>query len=280
MHAELLKWYIILLLVAIVLYSIIESKANGAKNSRKTNLLYGLTAALLIGFVTFVGLLELKHVTLPFFITVQILVFILGLLHFRFLNRILQWIADAGFGYQFLYTLMICCLGAAVMLFCLRSLNLTEHYLVFSSSIIWFSIPLLFMRSFDLYSSMPEEYFKKWVYPMSQSIAPPADKEMTDLVVITFEFYKNDSDKALTIFRAKAPLNMPLGRLFYYFINDYNERHPDVPIEYSKNGSTVYEWLFYKKRKWYQSIKYLDFEDTVNNNSIRENSIIVCKRVN
>ena len=73
---------------------------------------------------------------------------------------------------------------------------------------------------------------------------------------------------------------MQFGRLFYFFLIDYNERHPESPIEIvdveSKNPS---EWIFYFKPNWYSSLKHIDITNTVDGNHIKENTVIICKRV-
>jgi hypothetical protein len=71
---------------------------------------------------------------------------------------------------------------------------------------------------------------------------------------------------------------MRLGKLFYYFLNDYNDRHPDTPVEITEEEN-AFGWLFYHKPGWFTRIKYLDADQTVKHNRIKENSIIVCKRV-
>lgn len=73
---------------------------------------------------------------------------------------------------------------------------------------------------------------------------------------------------------------MDFGELFYYFINDYNERHPHATISYSNETGMPSGWIFFKKPKWYTLFtKYIDSERTIFTNHIRENDIIMCIRV-
>ncbi len=73
---------------------------------------------------------------------------------------------------------------------------------------------------------------------------------------------------------------MELGELFYYFINDYNERHPQGQIMFSNGTGKPYGWMFYKKPKWYTILTtYMDSDKTIYLNRIRENDVIVCSRI-
>jgi len=72
---------------------------------------------------------------------------------------------------------------------------------------------------------------------------------------------------------------MELGELFYYFINDYNERHPLEHIQYVNGPGDPHGWMFYKKPKWYNILtRYMDADRTIFLNGIRENDVIVCIR--
>jgi hypothetical protein len=128
--------------------------------------------------------------------------------------------------------------------------------------------------------SIPKRNLKNWLYPLNETIPPPTDPEMANPVIISFVFQKRNSDPEKTVFRAKAPLAMQMGRLFYYFINDYNERHPGTPIEIASEENKPYGWVYHFKRRWSLKTKYLDPDATISENQVRENSVIVCRRVN
>ncbi|NQU86525.1 MAG: hypothetical protein HQ541_12260, partial [Mariniphaga sp.] len=74
--------------------------------------------------------------------------------------------------------------------------------------------------------------------------------------VIGFEFKRQAGNENMTTFRAKAPKEMVFGKLFYYFINDYNDRNPDEKIEYLDEKDRPLGWIFYFKPKWFRSIRY------------------------
>ena len=107
----------------------------------------------------------------------------------------------------------------------------------------------------------------------------PDESKLKNLLVISFEFKKGINDSSITNFRAKAPVDMDFGQLFYYFINDYNERHPDSKIQYVNGSGEPNGWIFYKKHRWNTlTTQYVDAGKTIFNNHIKENDVIICNR--
>lgn len=279
MQTEFIKWYIFLFVLAFILYSIAEAKVKEAKAYRKKNLLYCIVGGATIGIITLIGFLGLKNYSLYYFIAIQTLLLTIGILHTNFLYKILPWASLSSFLWEFLFSISIASIGTLIMLLSFTTLKLTDHYYLMLSAITWFFIPYFFVQAVSKYISIPEMNFKRWFYPLNQEIAPPTDPEMAEPVVISFEFQKRNKDTEKTTFRAKAPLSMQLGKLFTYFINDYNERHPDTPIEITFEENNPYGWIFYNKPIWYRKLKYLDYERTIKDNQIKENSVVVCQRV-
>ena len=280
MQIALLKWYIILFVIAILLYSFVETKRKEAKEYRKKNLIYCIVAGLCFGIITLIGFLGLRNFSLYYFISLQALLLITGILHVQLVYKILPWTSRGSFLWEFLFGFGIVFIGAVFMLLAFTTLGLTDHYYMMLGAVAWFLIPFFILQALNSYVSIPGKDLKKWYYPVDQKIDPPSDSEMEAPVVITFEFKKRYEDSEKTIFRAKAPLAMPLGRLFYYFINDYNDRHPDTPIETVDTDNDAFGWVYQHKQQWYNLSKFLDPDGTVAENKIRENSVIVCKRVN
>jgi hypothetical protein len=125
---------------------------------------------------------------------------------------------------------------------------------------------------------IPERIFRKWYYPVGKEINDPLDSELVSLLVVSFVFHKKMIDPEITTFRAKAPSHMVFGRLFYYFLNDYNERHREGPIEFLDQEARPYGWVFYKTN-WLNIKRYIDPDQIITDNHIRENSVIVCQRI-
>lgn len=141
-----------------------------------------------------------------------------------------------------------------------------------------FFIPVLVMQTFEAAYNIPAPVYNTWVYP-DRPINLPEDDPREKLLVIGFEIAKKKTDLKRTYFRAKAPENIYLGDLYYFFINDYNELQSETPIHYLNEKDEPYEWAFRLKTKWYQGQKILDPSLTVKDNGIKENSVIICVRV-
>jgi hypothetical protein len=278
MKTEFIKWYIIIFVCALILYTVFEKRVKDTKPHRTRNLIYCIAGGVTFGLLTLVAFFGLRNYSVYYFIVIQVLMLMTGIVHINIIRRILPWSESVSFWGGLLFSIVIACVGAIFMLVAFSSLNLTSHYFLMLSALLWFFIPLLFIQTIARYLDIPKIAYKKWYYPVNQQIPPPRDRDLASPVVITFEFRKKQTDTNNTVFRAKAPLQMSLGKLFFYFINDYNDRHPDTPVEIIEEDK-AFGWLFYHKPGWFTRIKYLDADQSIKKNRIKENSIIVCKRV-
>ena len=100
--------------------------------------------------------------------------------------------------------------------------------------------------------------------------------------VLTFKLKKNMDDFEYTLIKFKSPLDrLTFGDLFYLYVDEYNEKHRDYPIQYLNKLNQPHEWIFYiKPSKWWQSKKYIDPSLTIRENKIGENFVIVSERTN
>lgn len=145
-------------------------------------------------------------------------------------------------------------------------------------SLLFFFVPLLIYHTFQSAYDIPRPEYATWEYPIGQVIELPDQKENERLYVIGFEIAKRSHDAHRTSFRAKAPAHMQLGELFYHFINDYNDVQSETPIEYVTKNQDSHTWYFRTKPKWYNVSNILDPYKTVEENRIRENTVIICER--
>ena len=145
-------------------------------------------------------------------------------------------------------------------------------------STLGFFIPLMFMHTFEAAYNIPAAAYTTWSYPLEPLTLPEEDSR-EKLLVIGFEISKKISDNKRTYFRAKAPENIYLGDLYYFFMNDYNELQSETPIQFHDDQKGLHKWLFRLKTKWYQSETVLDPYRTIKDNGIVENSVIICERI-
>lgn len=274
-------------LFLIIIFSILSLLVFGfvfkdreANQLKFRTILYSLIYALLIGVSGFIDnkrMFGLSSTTSYYTLIGWMLV--LGILHVLFCSKILPWTIKNKFGPKLALTIGTGLLGAALILIAFHFSGSTKFAKIFLTSILMFFVPFLFHSTYLLYLNIPVKVLRKWQYPVDKHIDDPSDREMESPLVVGFEFKKKADDENMTTFRAKAPKEMIFGKLFYYFINDYNGRNPDEKIEYLDEKNKPVNWIFYIKPKWFSSIRYIDPQETISFNFIKENSVIVCKRV-
>ncbi|MEI7895824.1 MAG: TssN family type VI secretion system protein [bacterium] len=271
---------VIFLLIAVALLSITLSKAKEAKKYTKASIIYMVVCAFCFGVVALTGLFGMQDNLYAFFMVTQVLILIIGILHSILFYNLVLWSSRTKFVWEFLFSLATALLGAALFLL-VYNFILKVHVLQFImlTGIIWFFVPFFFVQAFTRYLMIPARIFKKWHYPVGKEINDPLDSELVSLLVVSFVFHKKMNDPEITTFRAKAPAHMMFGRLFYYFLNDYNERHREGPIEFLDSRELPHGWVFHHKPNWLGRKRYIDPEQIITDNHIRENSVIICQRI-
>ncbi len=271
---------IVLFVLALLFFPIVSSKNREIKEYTARTILYIIITGLLIGaggLLAFRDFLTGSDTLLFYLMNIWMLGF--GILHVFMYYKILPWVSKSKFWSGLLFTLINACIGG---IFLLLAFHFGEHksfVLIHLSSLLIFILPFLFYSTYRFYLNIPVKVMRKWYYPVDKHVEDPLDREMESPHIIAFDFKKKASDANMTSFRAKAPKEMVFGKLFYYFINDYNDRNPDGKIEYLDENKKPYDWIFYFKPKWFSSISYIDPEETNSFNFIKENSVIICKRV-
>ena len=107
----------------------------------------------------------------------------------------------------------------------------------------------------------------------------PKHYELNNMIVVNFMFYKNPREEYMTSFKAKAPKDMDFGRLFFFFINDYNDKKTTSKIEMTEDSGDPYGWYFYVKPKWYGAAQHIDSEISVEQNNLDDGDVVVCQRI-
>lgn len=270
---------IILGIVSIIMLGLVFKNKN-AQQYRFRTILYFLLYSILTGASGFLGSKAVFGFSATFFyLFLSGWALMLGFLHVRFQKKILPFNINKGYWTDAALTAGIACLGAALLLVAFHLSQVVLFERIYLTAVLFFAVPFLFFFTYRLYLDIPVKVLRKWRYPVDTHIDDPTDREMDSPLVVGFEFRKKADDEDLTSFRAKAPKEMVFGKLFYYFINDYNDRNPDEKIEFLDELKKPYSWIFYHKPKLLSSIRYIDPEETNSFNFIKENSVIICKRV-
>jgi hypothetical protein len=257
------------------------SKAKGSfAPYRKATVIYLLLATFICALVGFMGIaLPLLN---PFMtlIVCQAIFVLLGYWHLRAMPRHLKWVGNNSFWFEAIFTIVVTAFAYMGFVMVFTYFNREGYQYHIGASVLFLLVTFLVYATFLRAASIPLPIYSKWYYPVHEEVEDPDDDDMKNMLVISFEFQKTSNAKHYTNFRAKAPADMEFGQLFYYFINDYNERHPQDKIAFLNEQASPYGWVFYKKPKWYHvSTQYVDTAKSFFTNHIRENDIIVCKRV-
>lgn len=253
----------------------------GFKPFMKATLIYLLLGVLLCSMIAIAAKWSHLKDQQLFLIAFQIYFLVLGIVHVNWMDTYLKWAGkEKSVLLEFLFLLMLAISGSIGFVFVHRIFGGNGLEIQMAGSVIWLIVPWFVNRSFSNAMEIPPRIFKLWYYRVSEDIQEPDESKLKNLLLVSFLIQKKKGEKLQTHFRAKAPIDMDFGELFYYFINDYNERHPHDKIEYIDECGEPFGWIFYKKPNFYTIQKdYLDAEKTIFNNSIKENNVIICKRI-
>ncbi len=270
---------IIFCIITLILLGIVL-KNKEVKSYILRTILYVVLGGVMLGVGGFLGhksLVELTYFVIYLLLCVWMLG--MGVLHVFAVKELLPWSTDKTFSTELIFSILIAFVGGIFLQILFRFIGYKFYIGLTLSSLLLFILPYVFYGSVLRYMNIPVKILRKWYYPVDKHVEDPSDREMEMPLVVGFEFKKKNDDKSMTSFRAKAPKEMVFGKLFYYFINDYNHRNPDEKIEYLDKNEKPLGWIFYFKPKMFGKIRYIDPEETNSFNLVKENSVIVCKRV-
>lgn len=261
-------------------FMIIIKKLKGFKKFGVSGLLYAILTAIVLAvpalFLNFnTGLSEISILVFS-----QLYIVFLGILHVTLAKNTITWYPEQKLKMQMVFIIGFLLFGFLLTNISFEYLAKPSYELIWYFSLLWFIVPVLLNETIIKLAGMPSKEFKTWQYPIGQNIEDPSDAELDNPIVISFVFMKSTITQETATFRAKAPAGMDLGRLFYFFINDYNGRHPEGPISYSNEKNEADPWVFFKlKNKLFRIKEPLDQDSSISTNNIRENDVLICKRV-
>ncbi len=281
-YGDIFKLSIGLMIISSLIMMLVTKLRKLFTKSKKQAIIYAL---IILASFALVGLLSsskvLNDTPLNSFIGFEVLFFALGVLHLYILRKYFPTLSEdkSEFFPEFLFTLAYACLGLIAFILIVNRFRSPFSY-IFMSSTILFVLPTVFYKMYEFALLIAVPIYDSWLFPLTKNIKDPTKEELINPRVISFEFKKTQDDTEITNFRVKAPKGMEFGKLFYFFIIDYNDRHPEGPIEVSEQKTQrPSEWVFYFKPNWYSSIQHINFNQTVAANHIKEDTVIICRRV-
>ena len=280
-NPDVLKMVAIFFVISLVMMFVLKGVKRLLAKKKKQTVIYIL---LTMAATALIGLLGnervLNDVPLNVFIAIQIGFLVLGIIHVFVSREHFKLLSEepGSFWSEILFTLIVLMLGIVSYMMVLN-LYKDAYTFTFLSAVIWYLIPIFLVKTYEFSMFIPLPVYKRWLYPVGKYMNDPKDEELVNPQVISFEFHKDEKTEELTNFRLKAPEKMEFGKLFYFFINDYNLRHPESTIVYVDGTNKPHSWIFYKRPRWYLPMKYIDYAKTVESNGISEDDVVICKRV-
>ncbi len=272
---------IIMLLCGASIIAFVKGVKKLITKDKKKTIIYLLVAALvfaILSLLSFENILSRRF--MPNYITLQVLSLIAGIIHISALNKVFDWEEKNKWIAQLLFSLVVILIGSIIFIQVASRFGLKDMYYLFLTGTFTFIFPWLFKELFDNAMKIPLAVYKKWEYPLDAIYVQPKTQELKNPTFIKLEISKHKNEKNASKFMVKAPENMDFGKFFYHFINDYNQKHPESQIQYkAEDNSKNFGWIFYKKPRFIGFWKMVNIDQTINRNSIKENQVILCERV-
>jgi hypothetical protein len=266
----------VIFIIATAIMTIINKK-NKLLNNKKLIVIILITS-IILGIPGLLGFLDLQFMPWGYLIC-EIYYIAAGILF--------VWLAGAYYetellerkGFFLVCSLIACLLGVFLFKLGFDWLNDLKYGLWASTSVFAFLVPVFFWWAYIAFLNIPLEIYKVWQYPSYPVDISMEHLDFNRLLVLEVNLYKHTSDAEPLKVKAKAPRNMNFGLWFQKFIDDYNLKFPDSPIQYQNAGKDTYKWIFYIKPSFFKQRQFVDPDLDIEQNNITESFAIFAKRV-
>jgi hypothetical protein len=103
--------------------------------------------------------------------------------------------------------------------------------------------------------------------------------DLNKIFFIELEFSKSPQANDVGNYKAKAPVDMMFSEWFRSFINNYNYKFSEDPIQYLNGENQPHGWMFFTKQSFWKPKRFVDPDLTIKNNKLNEKTVIVARRV-
>ena len=276
---ETLIYIFLAIAVAMIISMFIGMKTPKFRQDKKRYFIYILCQGL---FLLAFGILlyNLKDTSLNArFISFQVYFLISGAIHLTLFHLYFK-----KFDAQKIYEEILIALVSGIFLIAFLIMILGHfkelHYMLyFIATILFFLVPTFCFTLFQTAISIPAKLHKRWFYPVNARYPAPQISEMRNIIIVNLVFTKKANDSTIINFKVKAPRAFDFGKLFYYFINDYNEKNPNSQVHFLDDKNQPFGWYFYTKPKWFSSSEYIDPDLAIDTNNIKDGETIICQRI-
>lgn len=233
------------------------------------------------------------------YIAIQLLCFGLGIVHLWFMYRKLFWSKRDGYDKskdsflpEFIYTLIVLCFLAVGVMGVMGYLGGVFKMKNYWNISILFSVPFLFVKTFDLLNQIPlRDFSRKWTF--SDQRIGEDNWQWENEIWVSFLVKENLEGTLLkkgryASFRVSAPRRVPLGESFRLAIREYNRKRPEIIVQdlgFERENIDKFWWLFSVKfvwnqpHTWFREFRYLDPFVSPIKNKIGPKDIVLVKRI-
>lgn len=276
---ETLVYIFLAIAIAMIISMIIGMKTPKFRQDKKRYFIYIFCQGLIL--LLFGALLyNLKGTTITTrFISFQVYLLIAGSVHLTFYHLYFKRFDAKEIYKEIFISIVSGTFMLAFLIMLLGHFQELEYMFYFFGAMLFFLVPTFVFALFKTAISIPAKLHKRWFYPVNSRYPAPHIAEMRNIIIVNLVFTKKENDATIINFKVKAPRAFDFGKLFYYFINDYNEKNPNSQVQYLDQKNQPYGWYFYTKPKWFSSSDYIDPELAIDTNNIKDGETIICQRI-
>lgn len=187
-------------------------------------------------------------------------------------------IGSKSVGISILFFVCNLLLGIVGFTFLFNLFNSTGSAPYFSLCLIPFVIPHFVKLAYNAYLQIPNDIYKIWYYPTNYVDTNPDNINTKDALMLELEIAKTSND-AYTNTKLKAPVEMKFGDWFMAYIDYNNHKFEDDKINYRNEEGDMQGWMFFERPSFFSAAKYVDPDLTIKENRLKENKVIIAKRV-
>jgi len=272
----------LLMIVSTLMMVLVKDVRKICTRNKKVAMLYILV---IFASCAILGLLSSPKIfndtPLASFIGIETFVFILGIIHIYTLKMFFPDLVEdkSKFWNEFFLSTIFIGIGIIGLLLVVSRFRPEFKFLFLSAGIV-FLIPLIVAKCYEFAMNIPVPIYEKWLYPIGKKIKEPEDSEYANPILVNLEFERQMGDLDFVYeFKIKAPQQMQFGRLFYFFVDDYNYDNKETKIDVTDNRGQPVGWIFYYKPNWWSKMRFVDATKTIAFNRLREQTTIFCQRI-
>ena len=274
-----LIYVFVIIVFAMIITVITSSKIPKLSQDKKKYIIYILSQSLI--FLIFGAILfNLKNLTITnIFHAFQVYFLVAGSIHLISYVQYFKKFENDKIFFEILISFLSSFYVSAFVSIIVGYYNEFNYIFYLFSTLIFFSIPTFCYILFEKSVSIPAKLHKRWFYPLNSKYPSPQASEMRNIIILNLVFQKKENENQIINFKVKAPKAFDFGRLFFYFINDYNDKNPNSKINFLDDKEQPFGWYFYTKPKWFGSSEYIDPDLGIDTNNIKDGETIICQRI-